>query len=218
LFAGQWRIWVLGGLLVMLAFIVSMASLVPLWFWLMESVNEGYRYGNWLSPLLWVGVAVFLIGSVLSTFLYAGLYKMAERQLLGQPIRLEDLFSVSDRVLPLIAVQGIVFPLVLAGTFLCLIPGLVIAGLMFFITPAVVLGKRGVVEAMRESYRLVTADTVNMIIFGFVTNLIAGSGSQVCYIGLVVSLPLSVLITTIAYFECTRNTSAVGHLAAPRLQ
>jgi len=195
--------WLLSTLIMMIGMIVSLASFVPFWFWFMEAVREGYPFGNWLSPLLWVGLAIFLLGTGISAFLYAGMYKSAERQLLGHKIRLDDLFSASDRFLPLVAVQSVVYALVLIGVCLCLLPGIAVAGLMFFTTPAVVLGKRGVQESIKESYQIMVSDFPSLILFGVVTNLIAGAGAQVCYVGLLASIPLGVLITTVAYYDCT---------------
>ncbi len=194
--------WLLNTALFLAAVIVSLFGFLPIWFWMMEAVGQGYA--SWLSPLPWIGLLVFLLGSGIASFLYAGLYKSAERQLRGERIRVQDLFAAADRFPTLIAVQSVVFALVMIGSLFCLLPGLVVGGLMFFTTPAVVLGKRDLGGAMRESYRLMTADVPNLIIFGIVTNLIGGAGANVCYIGLLASIPMSVLITTVAYYDCAR--------------
>ncbi len=200
LFFEQWQMWLVNTALFLVAAVVSLLGFVPMWFWMMEAVEQGYA--NWLSPLPWIGLLVFFLGSGIAAFLYAGLYKCAERQLRGERIRVEDLFSAADRFPTLIGVQSIVFALVLIGTLFCFLPGLVVGGLMFFTTPAVVLGKRDVGEAINGSYRLMSADVPNLIIFGIVTNLIGGVGANICYVGLLASIPISVLITTVAYYDC----------------
>ena len=200
LFFEQWQMWLVNTAFFMAAVIVSLLGFVPIWFWMIEAVDQGYA--NWLSPLPWIGLLVFLLGSGIAAFLYAGLYKSAEKQLRGERVRIEDLLSAADRFSTLIAVQSVVFALAMIGSLFCLLPGLIVGGLMFFTTPAVVLGKRNVREAMNESYRLMSADVPSLIIFGIVTNFIAGVGANICYIGLLASVPISVLITTVAYHDC----------------
>ncbi len=200
LFFEQWQMWLVNTAFFLAAVIVSLLGFVPIWFWMIEAVDQGYA--NWLSPLPWIGLLIFLLGSGIGAFVYAGLYKCAEKQLRGERIRVEDLLSAADGFSTLIAVQSVVFALVMIGSLFCLLPGLVVGGLMFFTTPAVVLGKRTVGEAMNESYRLMSADVPSLIIFGIVTNLIASVGANICYIGLLASIPISVLITTVAYYDC----------------
>ncbi len=202
LFFQQWQMWLLNTAFFMVAVVISLLGFVPMWFWMMEAVDQGYA--NWLSPLPWIGLVIFLLGSGIAAFLYAGLYKSAERQLRGERISIQDLVSAADRFPALIGVQSVVFALVLVGALFCLLPGLIVGGLMFFTTPAVVLGKRNVSEAISDSYRLMTADVPNLIVFGIVTNLIAGVGANICYVGLLASIPLSVLMTTVAYYDCAK--------------
>jgi len=201
LFLEQWQMWLLNTGFFLVAVVISLSGFVPLWFWMLEGFYQGYA--NWLSPLLWIGLLVFFLGSGIAAFLYAGLYKCAERQLRGERIQVEDLVSAGDRFTILIGVQGIVFVLVLIGSLFCFLPGLVVGALMFFTTPAVVLGKRDAREAIDESYRLMSADVPNLLVLGIVTNLIASVGSNICFIGLLASIPISVLITTVAYYDCT---------------
>jgi len=198
--------WVLNTAIFMAGVTVSLLGFVPIWFWMIEAVGQGYA--SWLSPLPWIGLLIFLLGSGIASLLYAGLYISAERQLRGERVRVQDLLSAIDRFPTLIAVQSVVFALILIGTFFCLLPGLVVGGLMFFTTPAVVLGRREVGEAISESYRIMTADVPNLIVFGIVTNIIAGVGANVCYIGLLASIPISVLITTVAYYDCAKRIQA----------
>lgn len=200
LFFEQWPMWLLNTATFLAAVVICLLGFVPVWFWFMEAVEQGYM--NWLSPLFWTGFLVFFLGSGIAAFLYAGLYISAERQLRGERIRFQDLFSAADRFPTLIGAQGVVFALVLVGSLFCVLPGIVVGGLMFFTTPAVILGKRDAGEAIRESYRLVSADMPNLLIFGIVTGLIAGAGANVCYIGLLASIPMSVLMTTVAYQDC----------------
>ncbi|MFB3906573.1 MAG: hypothetical protein ACE15E_24290 [Acidobacteriota bacterium] len=204
--------WMLNTAVFLAAVVVCLIGFVPIWFWMVEAIEQGYV--DWLSPLPWLGVVVFLLGSGIAVLLYAGLFKSAERQLRGERIEFGDLLSAADRFPALIAVQSVVLALVTIGCLFCLLPGLIVGGLMFFTTPAVVLQRRTPAEAISESYRLMSSDVPTLIIFAIVTNFIAGAGANVCYIGLLVSVPISVLITTVAYYDCARLRRA-GNADAP---
>jgi hypothetical protein len=208
LFFEQWPMWLLNTALFLAAGLISLLGFVPIWFWMIEAVDQGYA--NWLSPLPWLGLFVFLLGSGIAAFLYAGLYKSAERQLRGERIEFADLFSAADRFPTLVGIQSVVVLLVMIGSFFCILPGFVVGALLFFTTPLVVLGRRSAGEALNESYQIMSSDMPNMLFFGIVTNLIAGVGFNVCYIGLLASVPISVLITTAAYYDCTRAEQGIS--------
>ena len=90
---------------------------------------------------------------------------------------------------------------VFAGTLLCIIPGLVVAG-MYKFTYLFILDKRmDFWPAMQASHDVVKNDY-----FGFTMFLLAMAGINIlgflcCIVGLLVTIPMSIAAITIAYQE-----------------
>src|SRR5262249_45837947 len=85
---------------------------------------------------------------------------------------------------------------------LCIIPGLIIAGLLYFTTPLIIQARLGVFEAMRESKEVIQRNLLMFTLFAFVVSLIAQSGQYLCYVGLLATLPLQFTIGVVADRDC----------------
>jgi hypothetical protein len=171
------------------------------------------------SPLpffIMVGGMIFsiLILLPLSAYFQAGLFKGAFKQLRGGRLAFRDLFSGGDCFLPVLGEMILVGLLTMIGAALCVIPGLIVAGLMMFTVPLTVERRLGVIEAMRESYELTKNNMLLFTLFALLLQLIVGAGSYACYVGLLATYPLMFTITAVAYRDCFGLPGARSFLVA----
>jgi hypothetical protein len=87
----------------------------------------------------------------------------------------------------------------LIGSMLCVIPGLIVMGAMYFAIPLVVHGGYGSTEAMRLSREATRGDLFMFVLFALVVSLIAQAGAYACYVGYLATLPLTFTIGAVAY-------------------
>lgn len=155
MFAKQWQTWVL----IILAFVaVSVIVLIPGGI-LVAVLDAGRDPSDGASGL---SVVISLLGNILSlvvsNFLLAGGFRTAFKQLRGEQISVGDLFSASDVFLWLVPAQILTSLITAIGIFLCIIPGLIANGLLFFTIPLIVAAGLGPFQAMQRSYE-VTKET-----------------------------------------------------------
>lgn len=87
----------------------------------------------------------------------------------------------------------------LAGTILCIIPGL-IAAVVFAFAPLIALDKGvGPTEAMRRSYELVRANLGPTVITLLLAYAVYYVGTLACYVGVLVSIPIALVMLTYSY-------------------
>ena len=145
---------------------------------------------------------LMLVMLPLSALLTGSMYKAAFKQLRGGKVEFSDLFSARDRYLPLLG--GILLHALLIGigSMLCVIPGLIVAGLLIFTVPLIIDRKLGVIEAMRVSSEMTRPNLLTFTLFAFLVQLIAGAGSIACYVGLLATWPLMFTMSAAAYRDC----------------
>lgn len=186
--------------------------------------NQGF------SLLLAAANAVFL----------AGFYRMALRQMRGEPISAAGAFSAFPQALPLAVVavcvagsvallQGLLLGLLhltgmpaagavsIAG-LLAVIPSVVVQGLLMF-APLLVLDKNAsAVDAILGSIRLLRGQWLMGVLFYFIAALIGGVGIMLCGIGAIATYPLFLISVAVGYLALTQpppTYSAPYPYAAP---
>jgi len=162
----------------------------------------------------------FVIGlSILATaYLSAGMYRCAFMQLRGEKISTADLFSGGDKLGKMIVASVLVAFFSFLGMVLCIIPAFIVAGALFFTIPLIVERDLGPIEAMQASREATSGDLWMFVLFAFLVGLIHQAGAYLCYIGLLVTMPLQYTITAIAFRDCFgvpgarsfANTGAAG--------
>lgn len=143
-----------------------------------------------------------IIGAIISAFFYAGLFKAASKQLRGEQISINDLFSGGEHFGSMVVATIIISILTQIGCRLCLIPGMVVIGLFFFTYPLIVNRGLGPIEAMKTSLQVTGQNWLMFILFGTVVYIVAGIGILACCVGIIFTFPLLFLITTVAYRDC----------------
>ena len=201
LFVQEATAWCLIGAVFLVATVAYLAAvLVP--FLLTLYGQEPGEFSGFPWPAF-AAMGLFTILYILiSIVIHAGALLAAKEQLRGGKPSVAHILRVGPKIPTLIGLSVVISALALVGLMLCVIPGLIVAFLFYFATPLVVMGDRGITQAMRESYEMVKQDPLMFILFAFVNGIITGIGSNLCYVGLIVSYPLGILITAVAYHGC----------------
>jgi hypothetical protein len=132
-------------------------------------------------------------------FFVGGMIRMGLKQLRGRPIAASDLFSVAD-VLPNLMLASFLVALAIGvGAFFCLVPGLIVAGLLMLTLPLVVDARLDAVEALRRSVHALQGQWLSATLFHLVALFLAGIGVVFCYVGLLFTAPIYSLSLAVLY-------------------
>lgn len=155
-----------------------------------------------------------------------GLYRMALRQIRGEPVSVGSLFSALPRSLPLFLV-GIFVPAALGlleGAVLWLLhfslsptaavsvinftawlPALLLPGLIMFAPLLVVDADASAPAALLGSVRLLGSQWLMGILFYVVVSLVSGLGALLCGVGMLATYPLLFLSISLGYLIMTSS-------------
>jgi len=200
MFAAEWKVWVLNSLLLMMAIFVPMVGGYILFFIVAAAASSSGDPTVGFAMLLLLFAGALLV-ALLSSYLVAGMYHTAFKQLRGEPISTRDMFS-AERFPQVLGASILVGILVAIGTLLCFIPGFIVAGALFFTIPLVVERRLSISEAIQASRDATRGDLFKFVLFAFVVSLIAQAGAYACYVGLLATMPLHYTIAAIAYRDC----------------
>ena len=206
MFTAQWKGWVLISLGLFCAVAIPvMAFVIFLYAALIAAaLQQDPSAAAPLSTFLIFG-SLFLFGLVmlpLSALLMGGMHRAALKQLRGGQVEFSDLFSARDQYLPLLGAMLLIGLLVGIGWMVCVIPGFIVAALLFFTIPLIIDRKLGVIDAMKASSEMTKPNLLMFTLFAFVVHLIASAGTYACYIGLLATVPLLFTMTAAAYRDC----------------
>lgn len=201
MFAEQWQAWVVH---ILVFGLIMLIPIVPFYVLIFAVSMTTSRQDNPAVPVVvFASYPIFyLIIMLLTSFLMGGAYRSAFKQLRGERFQLRDLFSGGDcwgRLLGATLLMGILCSI---GIMLCVIPGLIVAGLLFFTIPLIVERNLGVIDAMRASYEVTRQNLLMFTLFAIVLSILAGVGALACYVGLLVTYPLFFTIMAVAYRDC----------------
>ncbi len=213
LFQNQWGVWMLTAGLALLchAGVLGLASSafgVP--------VPEGLG-GFRMSLPSGGGAVAMAVTMAVNGFFLGGMMRMACRQVRGRKITVGDLFSVVD-VLPNLILGALLYGLASMVGFMCLfVPGLIVSAVFLFTFPLIVDGGLGATEAMGRSWEALRGQMVSATVFHIVVSMVAGVGSCLCIVGLLLTAPLYSLSIAVLYrdFFLTKGASFAGKPEAP---
>jgi hypothetical protein len=141
----------------------------------------------------------FLVSNVVTGFFLGGMIRMASNQLRGRTPQIEDLFSVTDVWFDLMLVAFLYGVVASLGYMVCVIPGLIVAGLYMLAIPLVVEGRLPATGALIQSWNALKSQWLVATSFNAVLILASFSGVFLCGIGLVFTGPLYCLAISILY-------------------
>lgn len=151
------------------------------------------------NQYLLMQVALSIFSGLLSLLFYTGMFKMALRQMRGEPIVFSMLFSNSRAMFPFFQYALVLGLVSLAGAAICIVPGVIALALL---APglAMVIDRSSVGPALSASVAAVKRDWLHasLWMFVFLALLFVGTG---CTLGIggIVFGPLYVIFVTIMY-------------------
>jgi uncharacterized membrane protein len=200
MFASQWQGWVVLMLVFILLILIPVAPIYIFVIGAQLAAATNPDSPPEFSPHLFVFLPVFYLVIILgSTYLMSGAYKAAFKQLRGGRISLSDLFSGGDVFLKTAGATILTVILTCIGSLFCVLPGLVVAGLLCFTVPLIVEGQLGVFDAMRASFDRTKGHWFMFTLYAIVLGVLAEIGSVACGIGILVTFPLLFTINAVAY-------------------
>lgn len=154
-----------------------------LFFLLMTGLSLGLLAGNW----------------------QAGMMLMTRKIRSGQPVVFSDIFQGFDRF-GLVLGAGLINQVTVSlGAAFCLVPGFILGGQFLYLVPLVAIKGLPIAEAITLSRQKAKVRLFNHVLFYFVLCLIGFSGAILCYVGLVVTLPLIPTAIALAYESTFEN-------------
>jgi len=213
LFQDQWGVWMLtvGIALVCHAGVLGLASSA-----LGVLIPDALGWFRMSSPSGGGAVAMALTMAVNGLFL-GGMMRMACLQVRGRTIGVGDLFSVVD-VLPNLILGALLYGLASTVGFMCLfLPGLIVSAVFLFTFPLIVDGGMGATEAMGRSWEALRGQMVSATVFHIAVSIVAGVGSCLCCVGLLLTAPLYSLSIAVLYrdFFLTKGVPLAEKPEAP---
>jgi hypothetical protein len=212
MFTRQWKSWVTLSLgffaVIVLPMLISFGVMYASMFMTMMAEAQRPRGGPPQLPLAEVlGLyllffAFILVLMPLTVLLMGGAYRAAFKQLRGGQVEFRDLFSARDCYWRLLGATLLQSVLITLGTLLCIIPGFIVAGMLFFTIPLIIDRNLSIADAIRASRELTQRNLFMFILFAFLVSLIASVGAYLCYVGLLLTWPLHFTITVAAYRDC----------------
>ena len=158
-------------------------------------------FGTYFLLALTFSVLNSLVPVILTGPLMAGFHIFCMKKMLGRRAEFADLFTGFNFFIPALVASLVITVFTLAGTLLCLIPGLVVAAMYKFTYLFIVDKGMDFWPAMHASHAIVKQDY-----FGFTMFLIAMIGVVVlgaicCVVGVFIAIPVTLAAITVAYQE-----------------
>ncbi|APB33030.1 hypothetical protein GlitD10_0716 [Gloeomargarita lithophora Alchichica-D10] len=158
------------------------------------------------------------IGSfVVSPPLNAGLFIVAYKHLLGEPVEFGDFFKGFDKFSVFFLAALVSGLLTMLGIIVCIVPGIYLGVAYSFVQLLIIDQNLEFWPAMELSRQLITKNFFPMFGFILLLGLINFGGVLVCGLGLLVTLPLTYCAMAIAYMDIMNQgaTSGGGTLGEP---
>lgn len=166
-------------------------------------------FAGYVLVLFGIGLALsfvpFVVGLIVNTIisppLYAGLFIVAHKLILEEPVEFGDFFKGFEKFGVFLAAGLVSSLLTFLGTLLCIIPGIYL-GIAYSFTLLFIIDQ-GLEfwPAMENSRKLVTRNFFPMFGFLLLLGLINLGGAILCGLGLLLTVPLTYCAMTVAYMD-----------------
>ena len=162
-----------------------------------------------------IGLYLFVLvaSSLYSGWLYGGINSTAVKQVRGEPISISDVFSGGPLIWKMLGFNIVYSFGVFLGILFCVVPGFLLAGLLF---PAYALIGDGetVGNALSRSVDAMKKDMWNSGAFIFVMGLLVFVSAIPCGLGLLVTIPMFYLVAALAYRDMIGMPGSVNRTGA----
>ncbi|WP_422925801.1 hypothetical protein [Singulisphaera sp. PoT] len=195
LYKQAWITWTLIALVVIVAYALINTALAGI-FGIPKPVNPG-GFKFVIRP----GARPFhaIIVMIVTGFLVGPMIRIACKQVRGIPIQFDELFNISDVFANLIVGSILAGLAVLVGLGCCVVPGLVIAGLLMFTLPLIVDGGLSPTQAIGQSFQALKGQWLQATLLHLVISFLASLGAACCGVGVLVTAPLYSLTVAVLY-------------------
>jgi hypothetical protein len=191
----RWPMWVLTVLIVLVCY--SALSGVVFSFFNVRPLRGARPFWMGLSAR---GQALqFVLTSVVVGLFLGAMIRMACRQIRGQRVGVETLFSVLE-VLPQLILGCILYGLAtFLGFCLCALPGFVVSGVLMFTRPLIVDGGLTATDALGQSWQALKHEWLIATLFHATAGFVAWVGLCFCGVGFLVTAPLYCMSIAVLY-------------------
>ena len=211
LWAAQWSVWVLQGLI----FIGIIGSLTVIYELLIFgsvgfSVLTTRHQTISPAPLLVFPIMIIFYAAIMvaSSIMMCGMVSTALKQLRGEQISVGNLFDAARYGWGAF-VCGLVIGL---GMLACCIGVYATFGLFFLAIPLMIDRKMPTIESLQLSWRTVSKNFWLYVLFALVMSLLSSAGTIACYVGIIATMPFMYIAQAVAYF---RTFEQQGTIAPP---
>jgi hypothetical protein len=142
-----------------------------------------------------------LLQLVVQAFLMSGIYRVACRQVRGEPFSVGDMFSAGDVYWPFLGGMALYGLAMMAGLLLCVIPGFIVLGRLIFVQPLIAEGRLSPWEAISASWNALGGQTLAAIGFVIATTIVSASGFLLCCVGVLVTAPVHFLSIAVLFHD-----------------
>jgi uncharacterized membrane protein len=145
----------------------------------------------------------FLLSSVpfIQGALIAGFHIYTIKKMTGRRTEFGDLFKGFNFFIPTLVAMLLIGVFTFMGTIFCIIPGLVVAASLKFTYLFIVDKRMDFWPAMQASHAVVKQDYFGFTMFLILAFLVNILGLLCCFVGLLVTFPLTIAAITVAYKE-----------------
>ncbi len=140
-----------------------------------------------------------VISLVVQSLLMGGMFRLALKQIRGLPTSAGDVFQSFDLVPRFIVASLIIGILAAIGYVFCIIPGLIVVGTTFLAFPLMADTEISPLDAIARSFEVLKRDMLMAVLFFLVLAIVANLGVILCYVGVIVTMPLLFLGTSLVY-------------------
>jgi hypothetical protein len=164
-----------------------------------------------VGAIIVVSVIILMLALwIVSTLTMGGMFRMAVRQVKGEPISPADIFSAID-TLPALLGSSILIALAgCAGAIMCIIPAYIVQGMLMLTHPLVLDQRMGAFDAVSSSWHALKEDMLMATLFHFALAFVASLGIFCCGVGLIFTFPMLPLGVAIIYRDFFQGP-AFGH-------
>ncbi len=170
MFGQQAVTWILSSVVVFVVAILLFGLTMALYTMLVVATAQSSI--GWVVGLF--GLILFAIPLAGILVMTGGQYRMALKQMRGEPIAVGDLFSVTDIIGPIAITALLIGVFTMIGAIACIVGAYVVAGLIILALPLVIDRRVKPIEAIKQSYEALKGEWVMATVYYFVVALVAG--------------------------------------------
>lgn len=141
--------------------------------------------------LLLAGLVNAFTAQILSGVMWVGYMEMVKKHRAGEKPEIADVFAGFQKLVPALLAGILGMLLVMIGTILCVIPGLLAAPVMWAALYFVVNGEQDGVNAIKRGWATVKPQLVMAAVTLLVLCIVGSLGGILCGIGALVTFPIA---------------------------